>query len=188
MKTIKQMPPQKTPGHAAGASERHGTPGEDRDVTAIFLSPLKPKVARGAPIELTIVRRTGTSHSDAGEEWVAAEIWTHNRIYLLNGRMRCIAVVARTTGRREPQNAFIGSWLNGGQRRSPERVELSQPFPVPGMRAVFRHGDGPGGRKRFGETSEVDRVVVRLGITVLNTDDVAESHHDLTARFFMPTK
>ena len=143
---------------------------------------------RGAPIELMVIKRRGVSHTDNSVQWVAVEIWTRNRIYLIDGSMRCIAVVDRATNRRGEDHSMLGATLTGGQRRSDEQIELSQPLPLPGMNAIFRHRAAARGIHPFGETSPVERVILRLGITSVDVDALGEPHHELTARFFLSPK
>ena len=148
----------------------------------------RPAGTRGAPIELMVIKRRGVSHSDSSVNWVAVEIWTRHRIYLVDGVMRCIGVVDRVTNHREEDHSLLGATLTGGQRRTTARIELSQPFPLPGMNAIFRHPAAGRGIHPFGETSPVERIVVRLGLTTVDVDAVGDAYHELTARFFLPSK
>jgi hypothetical protein len=116
---------------------------------------------------------------------MAVEIWTQNRIYLVDGVMRCIAVVDRQSNRRDEEHSLLGATLTGGQRRTEARIELSQPFPLPGMNAIFRHPAAARGIHPFGETSPVERVILRLGLTSVDVESVGDAQHELTARFFL---
>lgn len=182
-------PPIPPPGSGAGADPAEAGPSErEPDMTAIFRSPLPVRGVIGSPVELIVVKRTGLSKTDSLEDWVAFEIWTRNRVYQLDRALRCLGVVSRTDQRHQPDSPFIGSTLTGGQRRDSESVEISRPFPLPGMRAVFRHAGGSNKGARFGETSKVERFIIRLGVTTFKAGALDESRHELTARFFMSTE
>jgi hypothetical protein len=140
----------------------------------------------GSPIELSVVRRRGVSHTDASEQWVALEIWTEHRIYLLTQDMRCVRVHDIREGKDDTSHTLLGATLTGGQHRGKEQVELSQPLPLPGMKAVFR-APGQRNKPRFVMTSKVERVVLRLGLTSLENMGPDRAFHELTARFFMPS-
>jgi hypothetical protein len=141
----------------------------------------------GSPLELTVIRGRGVTHTDAVEPWVALEIWTLHRIYLVGGQMRCIGVHDRTANRSEPTHPLIGAMLSGGRGQVGDDVHLTQPFPLPGTKAVFRYEVGERSATRFATTSVVERVVLRLAVTVLEGSGPADAAHDLTARFFMRT-
>jgi hypothetical protein len=165
------------------------------DVTTVYKPPERPRptaapAARVPPLELTLIRQQGLSHAEAGREWVAVEIWTTNRIYLVNNQMICTGVINRASRKREAEHALLGALLTGGQRRGGNQISFSQPFPIPGMKALFQHTIGARGVHRFGETSKVERVVVRLGITTINLPETAddEAYAELTARFFIPNR
>ncbi|MBI5502324.1 MAG: hypothetical protein HY907_18920 [Deltaproteobacteria bacterium] len=163
-----------------------GESDEDRDPDDTRVYNMKGRAGgRGAPLELMVIKRRGVSHTDSAVTWVAVEIWTRNRIYLIDGTMRCIGVVDRATNRRGEDHSLLGATLTGGQRRTSAHIELSQPFPLPGMNAIFRHRAASRGIHPFGETSPVERVILRLGLTTVDVDALGEAHHELTARFFL---
>jgi hypothetical protein len=169
------------PEHA----ERSGDDDGDPESTLVYGTRGRGAGARGAPLELMVIKRRGVSHTDAAVKWVALEIWTRNRIYFVDGLMRCLRVVDRATNRDDVDHALLGATLTGGQRRTGRHLELSQPLPLPGMNAIFRHPAAARGIHPFGETSQVDRVILRLGLTVVDIEALGESHHELTARFFL---
>jgi len=135
-----------------------------------------------------VIKRRGISHTDAAVNWVAVEIWTRHRIYLVDGTLRCIGVVDRASNVREEDHSLLGATLTGGQRRTQNHIELSQPFPLPGMNAIFRHPAAARGIHPFGETSPVERIILRLGLTTVDVGSVGESNHELTARFFLSAR
>ncbi len=142
-----------------------------------------PKQA--APIELSLIRRRGASEADANDEWVALEIWTRNRMYLVSGLMKCIGVFDTTNNSNEPKHKLLGAVLTGGRSQVKGELQLSQPYPIPGMKAVFRY-QIPGRKTfRFVTTSEVSRVMLRVGVTTFTGDEDEQSFHELTARFFL---
>ncbi len=135
------------------------------------------------PVEVFLVHHDPSTASRA-YPWRALEIWTRNRVYICDSAFRCIEVLNRASGRAEPDHAFIRANLTGGQRRDGSTLELSQPLPLPGTEAVFRHDDKR--RARFGQTSKVERVVLR--IHVLNASLVAggPALEELSDRFALP--
>lgn len=160
-----------------------------RDVTAVFrptLAPGHPADVTAPALELTVVKRRGVSHTDDDAEWVALEIWTRHRIYLVSATMRCIGVFNRLNARQEPSHTLVGALLSGGQRQHDDGVELSQPYPLPGMRAVFRYKVGSREVPRFATTSEIERVVLRLGVTCIEKTAPGEGWRAATTRFFRP--
>jgi hypothetical protein len=185
------MPTTRHPTLGGGGSRERAEPSaadseeRDLDTTRVFRTRGRTAGARGSPVELMVIKRRGVSHTDASVNWVAVEIWTQNRIYLVDGTMRCIAVVDRPTNRRDEEHSLIGATLTGGQRRTESRIELSQPFPLPGMNAIFRHPAAARGIHPFGETSPVERVILRLGLTSVDVESVGDAQHELTARFFL---
>jgi hypothetical protein len=99
--------------------------------------------------------------------------------------MRCRGVWDRRKRANEATHRLMGAVLTGGQRPLSGEVELSRPFPLPGMKAVFKYVVGERQALRFAETSVVERVVLRLGVTTLDPDAPDKSFHELTARFFL---
>lgn len=176
------------------SNDRHPASGEggadagEVDTTTAFVpAHRRPAGSRGSPLELVVIKRHGLSHSDSTANWVAIEIVTRNTIYLVDGAMRCVGVVDRATNRREQDHSLLGATLTGGQKRAENRLDLSQPLPLPGMAAIFRRPAAARGIHPFGETSPVERVVLRIGVTAVEVDKAGESFHELTARFFLST-
>lgn len=88
----------------------------------------------------------------------AYEIWTKNRVYILDGSLRCIEVVDLATGVSNPHHPFIGARCAGG--RDHAQAELSFPLPAPGSEAVFQKKDGGSSRVKLSVTSAVVRVIL----------------------------
>jgi hypothetical protein len=133
---------------------------------------------RGQPavdIDLIHERRTAPLPD---HEWTFVEIWTRNTIYALDSRLVCIAVVDQNTRRTHPDHALIGARLVGGQRRDGEAMELSHPFPRPGSEAVFEQSKGR--QVRFSQTSTVTRVVLRLRVLTVASDNLLPTWEEIT--------
>jgi hypothetical protein len=175
-----RTPPQTPPRRPAAREE------PEAEVTSVSRLPEEPSPRKRSPVEITVVHRRGLSQVDASDEWVALEVWTRNRVYLLNGTFTCIGVVNRATRRREPEHVLLGTQLVGGQRRGAGRVDVSQPLPIPGMKALFRKPDGARQLGRFTETSKVERVLFRLGVTSLDLDELEMPPGEVTMRIFLP--
>lgn len=141
----------------------------------------------GSPLELTVVQSRGVTLSDALKPWVAFEVWTRHRVYLIGCQMRCVGVYNRTENKDETTHPLIGALLSGGRGQAGDDVQLTQPFPLPGTKAVFRYEVGARQATRFATSSVVERVVLRLGVTTLEGTGKGEAVHELTARFFMRT-
>jgi hypothetical protein len=144
----------------------------------------RPQVRRGQPavdIDLIHERRTAPLPD---HEWTFVEIWTRNTIYALDSRLVCIAVVDQNTRRSHPDHALIGARLVGGQRRESEGMELSHPFPRPGSEAVFEQSKGR--QVRFSQTSTVTRVVLRLRVLTVASDNILPTWEEITGRHDVP--
>jgi hypothetical protein len=89
----------------------------------------------------------------------AYEIWTRNRVYLLDSALTCLEVTCRDTGLAEAGSRCRGAQLVGARRRLGDVVEFWRPLPVPGSVAIF----SAAGRSSSDSlaTSTVERVVVR---------------------------
>lgn len=117
----------------------------------------------------------------AARRWRAVEIWTRNRIYAIDATMTCIEVINRTTGRPEANHSFLGARLGGGQRREGNSIKLSHPLPVPGTEAVFKL---PSPRRgAFGQTSKVERVVLRVRVATALLADAEPAWKEITGPF-----
>ena len=135
---------------------------------------------RGQPavdIDLIHERRTAPLPD---HEWTFVEIWTRNTIYALDSRLVCIAVVDQATRRTHSDHALVGARLVGGQRRDGEAMELSHPFPRPGSEAVFEQSKGR--QVRFSQTSTVTRVVLRLRVLTVASDNILPTWEEITGR------
>jgi len=84
------------------------------------------------------------------------EIWTKNRVYILDASMRCIEVIDLATGATNKQHPFLGARCAGGRDHS--KSELSFPLPALGGEAVFQKTDS-GNRIKLSVTSQVVRVM-----------------------------
>jgi len=92
----------------------------------------------------------------------AVEVITRNHAYVLDSRLRCIAVRKVHSGEPVPDSGFLGSRLVGGQYNTDDTTEISYPFPRPGSVAVFETERG--NARQFHHTSPVLRVKLRLSI------------------------
>jgi hypothetical protein len=141
---------------------------------------------RGQPavdIDLIHERRTAPLPD---HDWTFVEIWTRNTIYALDSRLVCIAVIDQNTRRNHPDHALLGARLVGGQRRDGESMELSHPFPRPGSEAVFEQSKGR--QVRFSQTSTVTRVVLRLRVLTVASDNLLPTWEEITGRHDVPAK
>ncbi len=113
---------------------------------------------------------------------VMLEVWTLNRLYLVDANMICTDVIDRKTGARDPSHANIGARLGGGQRRYGKTLHVSRPFPVPGTEAVFERLDK---KRAAGVTSKVERVVMHIRVTSIVLDEKG-AWDDVTSALLMP--
>lgn len=133
---------------------------------------------RGQPaldIDLIHERRTAPLPD---HEWTFVEVWTRNTIYALDSRLVCIAVVDQSSRRAHADHALLGARLVGGQRRDGDSMELSHPFPRPGSEAVFEQTKGR--QVRFSQTSTVTRVVLRLRVLTVASDNLLPTWEEIT--------
>ncbi len=141
---------------------------------------------RGQPavdIDLIHERRTAPLPD---HEWTFVEIWTRNTIYQLDSRLVCIAVVDQNTRRNHPDHALLGARLVGGQQRDGDSMELSHPFPRPGSEAVFEQSKGR--QVRFSQTSTVTRVVMRLRVLTVASDNILPTWEEITGCHDVPAQ
>ncbi len=106
------------------------------------------------------------------------EIWTRNRVYVLDSALICVEVVDRSSGEMSPEHSFLGRRLVGGQRRHHDDIELSFPYPRPGSEAVFEDPRGPKGQ--YWQTSTVARVVLRLHVITVTPNQVVPAWERLS--------
>ena len=149
--------------------------GTDYVSTAKAEAPGKP---RPAGIEITLVHERGTSYA-GNLPWCAIEIWTRNRVYLVDSAMICIGVVNRAAGKPESAHPILGAKLTGGQRRSEGSMQISHPYPVPGTEAVFKYMDKK--RGTYGQTSRVERMVLRVRVTTVSFNQAEPAWEQITS-------
>lgn len=151
---------------------------EDDAVASVAKKGGKALARRGQPavdIDLIHERRTAPLPD---HEWTFVEIWTRNTIYALDSRLVCIAVIDQNSRRSHPDHALLGARLVGGQQRDGESMELSHPFPRPGSEAVFEQSKGR--QVRFSQTSTVTRVVLRLRVLTVASDNLLPTWEEIT--------
>lgn len=117
-----------------------------------------PQLPHGIEVELVNETRKAPFHDPT---WRMLEIWTQNSIYAIDASMRCFDVIDRSSLRPLGEHALLGARLVGGQLETASGVDLSHPFPLPGMEAVFERVMR-GGVASFSYSSAVNRVVLRL--------------------------
>lgn len=132
------------------------------------------------PVDIEIVQQRGVATVPQAM-WPMIDIYTHNRLYRVSPQLICIDVVDRKTGKSQGKHPMLGAKLGGGQRRTESRVEISDPIPMPGMEVVFKQ---PGERgDKFGQTSRVERVVLRLRVSAWATGKQEASWAEITSEF-----
>jgi hypothetical protein len=95
--------------------------------------------------------------------------------------MTCVEVLDRQSGRPDADHHFVGARLGGGQRKEGTQLRLSHPFPIPGTEAVFKLP--PGRQGRFGQTSKVEKVVLRLRVANIPLLDAEPIWEEITGRW-----
>lgn len=143
-------------------------------VPAAARNPVVSEVPTSRPPVEVEVRRVSSAASVSRKAPPAYEIWTKNRVYALDGTMRCIEVIDLASGRTETKHPFVGSQLVGGQLHLDDSNELTFPLPTPGAEAVFQSVDAAG-RPRLSLTSRVTRVLLHVQVV-----RVAEKQSDDT--------
>lgn len=98
------------------------------------------------------------------------EIWTRNRVYSVDTRLECVEVIDLATGRSDPNHAFLGARLVGGQLRQHDSNELTFPLPTLGSEAVFQKQDRQR-RIRLSVTSRVTRVILHVHRVKVGSDE-----------------
>jgi hypothetical protein len=143
-----------------------------------------PETAEVVPLEVVFDRdmHALTSQQASPAPTVMLEIWTLNRLYLVDANMICTDVIDRRSGARDLQHANLGSRLGGGQRRYGKTLHVSRPFPVPGTEAVFERLDK---KRAAGVTSKVERVVMHIRVTSIVLDEKG-AWDDVTSALLMP--
>ncbi len=113
----------------------------------------------------------------------ALEIWTLNRVYVVDSAFVCTRVVDRRTGQFDNAHSTLGATLAGGQRRYGKTLHMARPFPVPGTEAMFTRMSGD--KNPTALTSKVERVVLRIRVTTLVFDDDG-AFDDVTSHLLQP--
>lgn len=119
-------------------------------------------------VEIEIVHQTTKPDGQSGP-FQTVEVFTANRVYVMDPAMICVKVVDRATSEEHVDHPFIGFRLVGGQHRNGTEMELSYPYPRPGTEAVFEQSDGT--RASFSRTSTVSRVLLRLHVVTVSTEN-----------------
>jgi hypothetical protein len=114
----------------------------------------------------------------------AVEVWTQNRVYILDSTLLCIDVVDRGSDKQIAGHAFLTARLVGGQAQNGDVMELSHPFPRPGTEAVFEQVVG--GHAVFSRTSSVVRVVLRFHIVTVSQTRVIPTWEEITGALKPP--
>lgn len=115
-------------------------------------------------IQMTVVHDEPPA---AGTRRRVVEIWTAKRVYGLDENHVCVSVLDRETSKEEATHAFMNARLVGGQLKELEGMSVSHPLPLPGMNAVFEVKNA---KARFGTTTKVERVVMRVMMTNVTLD------------------
>ena len=146
---------------------------------------LPPGTSRTGPrtdepplVEIEVVHRRGAApRMDQPPQTL--EVWTRNRVYVLDPHLVCVGVADLGGGPPDPRHPFVGYRLVGGQHRDGDTFELSYPFPRPGTEAVFEHPTGV--RGNFSRTSTVTRVVLRLHVVTVAPSVVVPTWSTITS-------
>lgn len=133
--------------------------------------------ARTPLVEIEVLHQHGSAPRTE-PPYPTLEVWTQNRVYVMDPAQICIDVVNRHDNKKAADHPFLAQRLVGGQHRDGERIELSYPFPRPGTEAVFeRVGGRPG---NFSRTSTVQRVVLRLHVVTVAPATVVPTWAEIT--------
>ncbi len=133
-------------------------------------------------VEVELVYERGQAGMST-EQWKAVEVWTRNRIYVVDWTMTCIEVIDRKTSKPDPTHALLGAVLAGGQVQTEEGMEMTFPLPRPNTEAVFEYHDA---RKGYVSTSTVTRVVFRLRVLTVPKANVEPTWEQLTSSHRLP--
>lgn len=154
--------------------------GDGRDT----LQDVFPEGAPPMPLEVVFARDTFAVGQTGGvpDRYRALEIWTQNRIYVVDSTLTCMDVLDRATGASTPGHSLIGARLCGGQRKYGKTLHVARPFPVPGTEAVFERA---GSRQPAGVTSKVERVRLFIRVSSLVLEDQG-AWDDVTASLLQP--
>lgn len=161
--------------------------GFDDGTSSMSLDDIIPDAPPVSPLEVVFDRVTVEAGTVDDSPYRALEIWTQNRVYLVDSTLTCVEVVDRSTGQRDPRHAVLGTKLVGGQRRYDKTIHQSKPFPVPGTEAVFDKPASAGRRVPALVTSKVERTVLHIRVTsvVLRDDNPFD---DVTSALLVPPR
>jgi len=143
---------------------------------------------RPPPIEVVLTRENRVIHQAGApveDRYRVLEVYTRNRIYVVDSGMLCVEVIDRRTNMSEPEHSLIGARLAGGQRKYKKTLHLSRPFPVPGTEAVFVRDDRR--HAPAGLTSKVERVVLHLHIAAIALEEGSGAWDDVTSHVLRST-
>ena len=129
------------------------------DLPPVGAAPSGPAPEGAAPEIVVVVIDEEAPESGSTLARAAYELWTRNRVYLLDAALTCLEVTCRDSGLAESGSRCRGTQLVGARRRVGDAVEFWRPLPVPGSVAIFASN----GRASLDSltTSAVERVVVR---------------------------
>ncbi|MBX3264320.1 MAG: hypothetical protein KIS78_13920 [Labilithrix sp.] len=153
-------------------------PGSEREGDRVEAPATVPRHP-GKGVELIVVDEP---QLPVGERrpWRAAEVWTKRRVYGLDSTFKCVEILDRGTGRPEVGHEMLGARLGGGRLREEGAVRFSYPLPLPGMEAMFMKA------KKYGYTSLVERMVVRIRVLHAASDDVLPTWEEIASRWSAP--
>ena len=205
-RTIKEIPSQTglddfdeaeltSPGYAIGSGGHptatttilEGSPGHDTvppfDSSDATPRPeILPPVAGVPGIEVVLIHEKGLSETPG--TWRVYEIWTAKSVYAIDGQMLCLGVMDRVTGRADEKHRFLGARLMGGEAKSNGGMSFSYPLPTPGAEAVFQIKSAT--RGRYGHTSPVEKVVLRVRVTHAVLESTDRLWEEITQTFRLP--
>jgi hypothetical protein len=142
-----------------------------------------PAAAPPLDIEVALVHERGVSERPG--QWRAFEVWTAKSVYAIDGQLHCFGVMDRSSGRADDKHAFLGARLMGGERKIDGSMSFSHPLPTPGSDAIFQISQTVKGvtRARYGHTSPVEKVVVRIRVTHAPVDSGDTLWEEITQTF-----
>jgi len=157
---------------------------EDFEKTIVTSIPSKrTKPVESPPIEVVLTRHSQTLDSAAAraqpDRYRMLEVWTRNRIYIVDSHLKCIEVIDQRSGLPEAGNSMLGAHLVGGQRKYANSVHFSRPFPVPGTEALFVRPDDR--LRPMGFTSKVERVVLQVHVSSIAKSNDEDDWADVTS-------
>ena len=157
------------------------------ETSTVSVQDIIPDMAEVAPLEVVFDRVTITGAvPDGATPYRALEVWTRNRLYLIDSNLVCVEVIDRKTGQPDRKHSVLGTRLAGGQRKYGKTMHQSRPFPVPGTEAVFEKPAAAGQRRvPASVTSKVERVILHIQVTtvVLEGENVWD---DVTSALLQP--